>query len=91
MHPTVKPLPLLIDALKDCTRRGDVVLDTFCGSGSTLMACERIGRNAVCVDIEPRYVDVTIRRWQDYTGKDAVHLASGFRFDELTGKVRRTA
>lgn len=90
-HPTTKPILLIADALRDCTGRGDLVLDTFCGAGSTLLASERIGRTAVCVDIEPRYIDTTIRRWQDYTGKDAVHVASGLRFDELAGNLRRKA
>jgi hypothetical protein len=91
MHPTTKPIQMIADAFQDCTRRGDLVLDTFCGSGSSLMAAEQIGRHAVCVEIEPRYLDATIRRWQGHTGKDAVHLASGVRFDELAGKLRRSA
>jgi hypothetical protein len=72
-HPTAKPVALVADAMRDCTRRGDVVLDTFSGSGTTIMAAERVGRRAYAMDIEPRYVDVAIRRWQAFTRKDAVH------------------
>ena len=81
-HPTAKPVALIADAIKDCTRRRDIVLDTFCGSGSTLMAAERVGRRAYCLELEPRYVDVTIRRWQAFTRRDAVHMETGFAFDE---------
>jgi DNA modification methylase len=82
-HPTAKPVALVADAIKDCTRRGDVVLDTFAGSGTTIMAAERVGRHARALEIEPRFVDVTIRRWQAFTGRDAHHAASGLSFDEI--------
>src|SRR5262249_48533086 len=82
-HPTVKPVSLVADAMKDCTRRGDIVLDTFCGSGTTILAAERVGRRAFALEIEPRFVDVAIRRWQAFTRKDAIHLNSGQGFDEL--------
>ena len=68
--------------MKDCTRRRDIVLDTFCGSGTTLMAAERVGRRAYCLELEPRYVDVTVRRWQAFTRRDAVHVETGRTFDE---------
>ena len=83
-HPTVKPVSLVANAMKDCTRRGDIVLDTFCGSGTTILAAERVGRRAFALEIEPRFVDVAIRRWQAFTRKDAIHLDSGRCFDELT-------
>ena len=67
LHPTVKPIALVADAIKDCTRRRDVVLDLFAGSGTTILAAERVGRRAVALEIEPRYVDVAIRRWQTFT------------------------
>jgi len=89
-HPTVKPVALVADAMKDCTRRGDVVLDTFCGSGTTILAAERIGRQARAMEIDPCYVDVAIRRWQAFTGKDAVHGSSGQTFDELAENVSST-
>jgi DNA modification methylase len=82
-HPTAKPVALVADAMRDCTRRGDVVLDTFCGSGTTIMAAERIGRRAYAMEIEPCFVDVAIRRWQAFTGKDAVHAETGSTFDQL--------
>ena len=68
-HPTVKPIALVADAMKDCTRRGDIVLDTFCGSGTTILAAERVGRRGFGMEIDPQYVDTTIRRWQDATGR----------------------
>jgi DNA modification methylase len=87
MHPTVKPIALIVDAMRDVSRRGDIVLDVFAGSGTTIMAAERIGRRAFCMEIDPTYVDVTIERWQRFTRRDAVLEATGETFDEL--KVRR--
>jgi DNA modification methylase len=83
-HPTVKPVALVADAIKDCTRRGDIVLDTFCGSGTTLLSAERVGRQAYTLEIEPRFVDVAIRRWEAFSRKDAIHAESGSSFDEIT-------
>jgi DNA modification methylase len=85
-HPSAKPVALVADAIKDCTRRGDVVLDTFCGSGTTIMAAERVGRHARALEIEPRFVDVAIRRWQAFTGRDARHAESGLSFDEIAAE-----
>ena len=82
-HPTAKPVALVADAIKDCTRRGDIVLDTFSGSGTTIMAAERVGRHARALEIEPRFVDVAIRRWQVFTRRDAVHAETGSSFDEI--------
>ena len=82
-HPTVKPVAMIADAMKDCTRRNDVVLDTFCGSGATLLAAERVGRRGYGLEIEPRFVDVAVRRWQRHTGRDAVHAVSGLTFEEV--------
>jgi DNA modification methylase len=89
-HPTAKPVALVADAIKDCTRRGDVVLDTFSGSGTTIMAAERVGRHARALEIEPRFVDLAIRRWQTFTGKDALHAESGLSFDEAAGDSARS-
>src|SRR5258708_40116148 len=61
-HPTVKPIALIADAIRDCTLRNQIVLDTFCGSGATLLAAERIGRRGYGLEIDPRYVDVAVRR-----------------------------
>ena len=82
-HPTVKPVRLVMDALLDVTAPGDLVLDPFLGSGTTLMAAERTGRRCVGVEIEPAYVDLTIRRWQKQTGRDAIHAECGHSFDEI--------
>ena len=73
-HPTVKPVGMIADAIKDCTRRDQIVLDTFCGSGATLLAAERVGRQGRGLEIDPAYVDLAIRRWQSFTGRDAVHM-----------------
>ena len=81
MHPTVKPAALIADAIKDCSRRGGVVLDPFSGSGTILIAAERTGRKARALEIDPAYVDVAIRRWQTYTGKAAVLANSGKTFE----------
>lgn len=80
LHPTCKPVALVQDALLDCSHRGDTVLDPFLGSGSTLIAAERAGRRCCGIELDPRYVDVAIRRWQKHTGHDAVHAASGETF-----------
>jgi DNA modification methylase len=80
LHPTVKPVAMIADALYDCSRRGDVVLDPFLGSGSTMIAAERTGRRCAGLELDPLYIDVAIRRWQRYTGKDAVHVATGESF-----------
>jgi DNA modification methylase len=68
LHPTVKPSGLVADAIQDVTRRGDLVLDLFLGSGTTLVAAERIGRRFRGVDVDPAYVDVAIARWTSMTG-----------------------
>ncbi len=82
-HPTVKPVALVVDAMRDCSRRGDVVLDAFAGSGTTIIAAEQIGRRAYCMEIDPLYVDVCIRRWQGYTKRDAILEGTGQTFEEL--------
>lgn len=89
MHPTVKPVALVADAIKDCTRRGNIVLDTFMGSGTTILAAERTGRIAYGLEIDPLYVDVAIRRWQDFTKRDAVHEGSGLTFIEHSEMPKR--
>lgn len=82
-HPTVKPVQLVADAILDTTKRKDIVLDSFLGSGTTVLAAERTGRICHGVEIEPKYVDLTIRRWQDATGKSAIHRQSKQSFNEL--------
>jgi DNA modification methylase len=82
MHPTVKPVGLVADAILDCSRRGDLVLDSFGGSGTTLIACERTGRKARLIEIDPIYCDQTVRRWQKLTGRIAVN-AAGVPFNDF--------
>ena len=88
LHPTVKPVQMIADAILDCTARGNVVLDPFLGSGSTLIAAERVGRICYGMDLDPLFVDVAIRRWQRHTGGQAVHAATGKGFDSRAG-IRR--
>lgn len=83
MHPTVKPVAMLVEAIKDCTRRRQIVLDPFAGSGSTLIACEDSGRVARCIELDPLYCDVIIRRWQDHTGQQAMHAVTGEAFPKM--------
>lgn len=82
LHPTVKPVELIADAILDCTHRGAIVLDPFCGSGSTIIAAQRTGRRAFAMEIDPGYTDTAIRRWQTLTGEQAVHAATGLPFDD---------
>lgn len=83
-HPTSKPVAMIADALLDVSSRGEIVLDPFLGSGSTLMAAKRVGRVARGMDLDPRYIDLAIRRWQRRTGRSAVHAVLRCTFDELT-------
>jgi DNA modification methylase len=83
MHPTVKPVALVADAIKDCSKQGDIILDPFCGSGTTVIAAERTGRKARALEIDPVYVDVAVRRWEQLTGKSAT-LSSGETFEEIS-------
>jgi len=81
-HPTVKPTALVADAHMDVSHRGDIVLDVFGGSGATLLAAEKTGRRARLIEIDPAYVDVSIRSWQAMTGQQAVHATSGETWDQ---------
>ena len=83
-HPTPKPVRLIADAILDCTARNDIVLDCFLGIGSTLIAAQRVGRICYGLEIEPRYVDIAIRRWQAFTGENAIDAESGRTFDEMS-------
>src|SRR5690348_9517494 len=82
MHPTVKPVALVADAIRDCSKRGGFVLDPFAGSGTTIISAEKTGRRAAVIELDPLYVDTAIRRWQTFTGKPAIHAETGIRFDE---------
>jgi DNA methylase len=90
-HSPAKPVALVADAIKDCTRRGDVILDTFAGPGTTVMAAERVGRHARALEVEPRLVDVAVRRWQTFARADAVHAESGLSFDDVAAGRRLSA
>ena len=83
LHPTVKPVALVAEAIKDCSKRGGLVLDPFCGSGTVLIAAERTGRKARGLEIDPLYVDVAVRRWETYTGKSAVLASSCETFETI--------
>ncbi|TCS99136.1 DNA modification methylase [Tepidimonas ignava] len=85
LHPTMKPVELVERAIRNSSRPGDVVLDPFGGSGTTLIAAEKAGRVARLIELDPKYVDVIVRRWQDYTGEQATRAADGVAFDDLSG------
>ena len=89
LHPTPKPVAMVADAIVDCTERGDIVLDAFLGSGTTLIAAERTGRRCFGLDLDPLYVDMTIRRWQALTGKSAVCAATGETFDDRQAEFEK--
>jgi DNA modification methylase len=90
MHPTVKPVALVADAMRDCSRRGDIVLDPFLGSGSTIIGAERVGRRGYGLEIDPAYVDLIVRRWQTYTGRDAILTDTGQTFEEVAAARSKT-
>jgi len=80
MHPTVKPVALVADAIRDCSKRGGTILDPFAGAGTTVIAAEKTGRRAAVIEIDPNYVDTIIRRWQDFTNQTAVHAVDRMTF-----------
>jgi DNA modification methylase len=86
-HPTPKPVGLIADAIRDCSRRGDLILDPFCGSGTILMAAERAGRAARAIEIDPGYCDLAIRRWQARTGDSAMHTDTGASFADCESEM----
>ena len=90
MHPTVKPVALVADAVRDCSHRGDLVLDSFGGSGTTLIACERTHRKARLIELDPIYCDQIVRRWQTLTGGKAVNAVTGVSFNDLDGSARHS-
>lgn len=83
LHPTVKPVEMVKDAILDVTNRGGIVLDAFLGSGTTLISAEQSGRICYGIELEPLYIDTVIRRWQDLTGKPAINLKTGKSYREL--------
>jgi DNA modification methylase len=87
LHPTVKPVSLIADAIMDSSARGDIVLDPFCGSGTTIVAGERTGRVCYGIELDPKYVDVAVRRWQAFTSLQAKHGISGRSFSDLEQEI----
>ena len=85
LHPTMKPVELVERAIRNSSRPGDSVLDPFAGSGTTLIAAEKSGRRAWLMELDPKYVDVIVRRWQEWSGKQATRLSDGVAFDALSG------
>ena len=83
LHPTVKNLAMVMDAIRDVSDRGEIVLDPFSGAGTTLLACERTGRIGRAIELDPKYVDTGIRRWEQATNQEAIHVATGLTFAEL--------
>ena len=90
-HPTVKPTDMVMDAILDCTSRGDHVLDPFLGSGTTLLAAERCGRIAHGIEKDPRYVDVALRRWRAMTGDDPIHAETGETWSARQARIGEAA
>ena len=86
MHPTVKPLTLVADAILDCSKRGGIVLDSFAGSGTTLMAAEKTGRRGFGIELDPYYVDTIIRRFAEAYDIGAVHTQTGQTFEQMSAK-----
>jgi DNA modification methylase len=89
IHPTAKPVELVERALVNSSKTGDIVVDLFGGSGSTLIGCERRGRDARLMEIDPRYADCIVRRWQDYTGQKATLESDSRTFDEIALQRRK--
>ena len=83
LHPTMKPVSLVERAIENSSRKGNVVLDPFAGSGTTAIACERLGRHACLVEIDPCYADVIVRRWEGYTGRGAELVGDGRSFERI--------
>ena len=86
MHPTVKPMAMVADAIKDCTKRGEIVLDPFCGSGTTIIAAEKTKRIGYGIELDPHYCDVIVKRWRAFTGQEAALQATGETFSAIGAK-----
>jgi DNA modification methylase len=91
LHPTAKCIALIADLIRDCSRRNGIVLDPFGGSGTTILAAERTGRVARVIELDPRYVDVAVRRWEKMTGVPARHVQTGISFEEAIARQRAKA
>ena len=84
LHPTVKPVVMVEDAIKDCSNHNDIILDSFLGSGTTLIAAEKASRICYGIEISPQYVDTAVKRWQNLTGETAISATTGIRFGETS-------
>lgn len=89
-HPTVKPVVMVADAIRDTSKRGDIILDPFGGSGTTLMAAEKTGRRCRSIELNPKFADVIIARWEAHTQNDAIHARTGATFNDLMSGGRRS-
>ena len=87
LHPTVKPIKMIADAILDCSKRRDIILDPFMGSGTAILACERTGRHCYGIELDPLYVDTAVQRWQNLTGEDAVHELTGKTFTQCSAQA----
>jgi len=84
LHPTMKPVALVERAIRNSSKTRDLILDPFGGSGTTMVACEKTGRRARLIELDPKYVDVIVRRWQDHTGQAATRQSDGVAFEDAT-------
>lgn len=91
LHPTMKPVALVERAIRNSSKTRDLVLDPFGGSGTTLIACEKTSRRARLIELDPKYVDVIVRRWQDYTGQQAIRASDGVAFVAADAEVEDAA
>lgn len=87
MHPTVKPVALVADAMLDCSNRKDIILEPFAGSGTILIAAHRIGRKARAIELDPHYVDVALRRFRRVTGIDPIHAETSKTLTQLEAEA----
>jgi DNA modification methylase len=85
----MKPVELVERAVRNSSKTRDIVLDPFGGSGSTLIACEKAGRRARLIELDPKYVDVIVKRWQNWSGLQAIRVADGVAFDDVTAQAMR--
>ena len=88
-HQTIKPVDMVADAILDCTRRGQLVLDPFLGNGATLLAAEGTDRTCYGMELDPKHVDTTLRRWRKFTGQNILEESTGRFFDDIEQERNR--
>jgi DNA modification methylase len=86
LHPTMKPVELIERALVNSSKSGDLIFDPFGGSGSTMIACEKLGRKSALIELDPKYADVIVQRWEEFTGKQAILDGDGRTFSEINSE-----